>query len=405
MPRWQEIRKRGLLAYIACLIFCLDCPFALSKSPHHEAFIEYPPGVYSLWPSNIQLSDGLKANYGLRGMIIQARWDEVEPNDDDFNFDDLKERIIEAAQSDLGVVLGINGAIRHVPVWLIPKETISLLNSNIYQADYCEEITGPTFWDRKFLKERIELIQVMAKEFADDPNIVAVETNFANYLTDDWNVPHAISFTCEKDNEIRTENQVEKWLDSGYTHEKMMVVGKTILDTVARAFPNHIIKLSLGTTHDLLDGQEYTLAKEIACWAETAIPNRVYFEVHNLNLNREDFQDIPEEPAYYDAIYKLVGDASPQCGLQLVASATYVCNTCRLSGGICPEDCPDPSVPAAVLQEVMDTGLTYGPSYIEVWACDGDNQALYEVLDDTSLTLEYLTEFRKQVWSAPLCRQ
>ncbi|MGD8932141.1 MAG: hypothetical protein PVI52_06185, partial [Chromatiales bacterium] len=262
----------------------------------------------------------------------------------------------------------------------------------VYQEDYCEEMTGPTFWDRRFLKERVELIRVMAEEFADDPSIVAVETNFANYLTDDWNVPHAIAFTCEKEGEVRTENQVEKWLDAGYTHEIMMEAGKTILETVARAFPNHIIKLPLGTTHDLLDGQEYTLANEIASWAENALSGRVYLEVHNLNLKRVDYEDIPDEPTYYDAIYKLAGDAAPQSGLQLVASATYVCNTCRLSGGICPEDCPDPSVSVDVLQQVMGIGLTYGPSYIEVWAGDGENEALYQVIANATSLLENPTD-------------
>ena len=394
MLRWQMLRKLGRYGSLGGALFYLGISSVPGKGkpPQQADLIDYPPGVYSLWPSDRELSDGIKANYGLRGVVIQARWEEVEPNDDDYRFNDVQDRIMEASQAGLSVILGINGAIRQVPAWLKPIETISLLNNNSYQEDYCEEITGPTFWDRKFLKERIELIQVMAEEFAGDPNIVAVETNFANYLTDDWNVPHATSVSCERDGEVRTENQVEKWLDAGYTHEKMMEAGKTKLEAVASAFPNHVIKLPLGTTHDLLDGQEYTLAGEIAWWAENALPDRVYIEVHNLNLNRENFEDIPEEPAYYDAIYQLVGDASPQSGLQLVASATYVCNNCRLSGGICPEACPDPSVSVDVLQQVLEIGFTYGPSYLEVWAGDGENEALYEVIANATWTLENLTD-------------
>jgi hypothetical protein len=392
MPSWQAIGKVERLTCLASLLSWLVSPPASAKPPFHEQLIDYPPGAYALWPSDRELSDGIRANYGLRGVIIQAKWEDVEPRDDDFYFDDVRDRIREASQAGLSVVLGINGAVKRTPVWLTPTETISLLNGNVYQEDYCEEITGPTFWDRRFLKERMELIQAMAVAFTDDPSIVAVETNFANYLTDDWNVPHATAFTCEKDGEIRTENQVEEWLDAGYTHEKMMEAGKTVLEMVARAFPKHVIKLPLGTTHDLLDGQEYRLAREITEWVETALPGRVYIEVHSLNLNRESFQDLPEETAYYDAIYKLIGDAAPQSGLQLVASATYVCNTCRLSGGTCPEDCPDPSVSVEVLQQVMDIGLSYGPSYIEVWAVDGENDALFEVIDNTSFTLEWRTE-------------
>ena len=106
---------------------------------------------------------------------------------------------------------------------------------------------------------------------------MAVIAQFANHNTNDWNIQDTIGTIgpCG-DGKSYEVNQPLQWTNAGWTIEKMLDVGKEILDATAAAFPNQSIKHPIGGLADDLvvpflgpDSGYGSLAKLIVDYAAT----------------------------------------------------------------------------------------------------------------------------------------
>ena len=333
-----------------------------------DGSLKYPKGSWGEARVDSPLSDGLKNNNGIVGVMLTASWEDIETSEGNFDWTNLDARVEEAKNADLKIVLKLITSLDKCPDWLKGDSRIvnrvNLLDIKEARKGNCVYLDIPVFWDNFFHSRKKSFIQEAGNKYSSDNEIVGVMTSFANTYSCEWNIPHVRTSYCGG------ANLWQDWLDAGYTHEKMLNIGKEIIDTTANAFPNQNLKLPIAETN-----KEISLAEDILVYAYGKYSDRFYAQANKLSKDVSLADDNP------DAVHNLIKQYSPNVGLQMIASATN-CESdgCRLNGKVCP--CGSS---AKILREVIDIGLSYNPSFIEYWEIDSKNLVLYD-------EMEYATE-------------
>ncbi len=377
--------------------------------------IPYPKGVWAgfdVLDFGGIVPPGLANNKGLVGLAATDDWSEIQTGPETFDWSYLDKKIaaIKAAGFKY-IVLGITASSARTPQWLldsIPTEDIIYLRDpSETHKTYCELIKTAVYWDPTFHAARLNLIKKAGERYANDPAIVAVIAQFANHNTNDWNIQDTIGTIgpCG-DGKSYEVNQPLQWTNAGWTIQKMLDVGKEILDATAAAFPNQSIKHPIGGLADDLvvpflgpDSGYGSLAKLIVDYAATTSYANRYFPQRNTvdaDWGVASTLDPPTEPSVKSIRYpkKLVwdhtrpdGPTPGQGGLQMVQSATDGSTTdCRQGGG--PDGpCGPNCEPSCVLEKSLEVSLTFNPSFIEIWPHDGMNEDLYPLIESTTLAM------------------
>ena len=351
----------------------------LAKAPT----VLMPAGSYAN-----QVTNGVLQNPDVIGILIGTSWRDIEDSEGVFDWSRLDERIDQATAAGKAVTLNLFAGGRNTPDWVkqLPGvELYSFIDTSPYHSTYCQEDTMPVFWDPVFLEKKKAFIRAAGERYADNPDIVGVMVSFANANSNEWHVPHAVGDVC--DTQV---DQVQDWLDAGYTTTKMLDAGKETIDAWADAFPGQALKLPIAPTHRDLDGSITELAELIVDYGYATYPDRFFAQMNGLSTKIPYADDpdivnaIPDTPPYF---MKLLLDHSPQIGLQMLAGASNGdTDNCRLNGKKSP--CP----PVDVLQETVEIGLSYHPSYIEYWYVDAENPELRPVLQYANQMMEGRSE-------------
>jgi hypothetical protein len=273
-------------------------PSESSKTPTLEDAKPHnmPWGSYS----NHVTDEGLK-NPFITGVMLTVSWGQIQPDSEkDFKWSKVDEELNKAKAAGKDVTLVLHAGGRHTPGWV--KHTpgiqlISIVDTNIYnKKSYCQPVTVPVFWDPIFLEKKKKYIAEAGKRYGTNPNISGVIVSFANFMTDDWNVPHRADDSggeCGK-----KFDQIRQWKDAGYTTEKMFNAGKETIDAWAAAFPGKALKLPLHLTHkgleDDKDGTPPTgskLAVKITQYGYERYPDRFYVQINWLSAKTPQATD------------------------------------------------------------------------------------------------------------------
>lgn len=332
---------------------------------------ELPRGSYVMWHVRDALTPAVTQIPGLVGVNLRVFWSEVEAQQGVFDWSGFDARIQEAEQADLAVTLVVSNSPKNSPAWIVEHpsvQTLDIIDTNANHHDtFCEVVPLPLFWDPTYHAARLDLIRVMAARYAARPSILGVNVSFANAYTDDWNIP---AKTGTVPNCPITLDQPQQWLDAGYTPDKIVNIGKEMIDLTAELFPWHAIKLPISHVANSLDDPTTPLIEQILDYAYAAYPQRMFAESHALSAHWP-----MASPSDNNAIRAELMVRAPRIGLQMLASAARGdTDNCRLNAGVSP--CP----PAETLQAVVDIGVSYDPHYFEYWTIDGKTPELEPVL-------------------------
>ena len=333
----------------------------------------FSPGSYAKAKLNEPVSPVIMENDAIVGILLDASWRNLEPQEGVYNWDLLDKRIEEAVAYGKKISLNVMAGGVNTPQWLFDNydiQTFTFIDTNKYHKSYLQNVTIPVFWDPIFLEKKMDFIKALGKRYSNNSNIVAVMVSFANAMTNDWNIPHFIGKIAG-----REINQVRDWLNMGYTYEKMLYAGMLTIDTWAESFPNQCLKLPIGITHEELDGSKTKLAEDIVKYAYENYPDRFFIQVNALCPMLPTANNVtnaqPGEPFY---LLKLLAEHSPQIGLQMLAAASNgYKDGFRLNGG-------EFGFPREVLLGAVEVGLSYNPCYIEYWKEDAVNRRLLPVM-------------------------
>ena len=352
------------------------------------ATFAYPRGSYTLWAINDSLIPGvgksaqaLIDNKGMTGILLSAKWTDIEIGPGVYDWTNVNSRIYEAAAAGLKVALKITASVDEAPYWIMenPAVTkISLTDLNSNHSTFCQQVEGPVFWDPIFHAGRLALISEMGRQFSANPNVQIIQVGFANYYTGDWSIPDAVGNQPGCNNVY--VDQVQQWLNAGYTFDKLLNVGKEIVDLTAASFPTKALKMPISNSPAALDGGSKTAMPE-------AIVNYIYASKYkkrfflqrntlNSNVPLANSSDVIEaKPAGSNYVYKLL--TFHPAGFQMLdAVANGEGNGCRMTGGVPPCE----AIPT--LDKIKPIAETYNPYFVEFWKADAIDPTLYPQISD-----------------------
>jgi Beta-galactosidase len=326
------------------LLGLLLCAAGLFATPG-KAFAQVPRGVFSLSNPDRIANDIVLNNPDVTGVSIRHSWASLEPTEGVFDWTFLDLEVARAAAAGKQVMLRI-GTQQSKPAWV--TAAIEDAGGTFFTfLDHGVLTTIPVFWDPTFLAKKTAMITALGEHFTNNPTVTLVAASFANCCGEDWGVPH-------------TPPDIINWLALGYTSEKMIEAGRTIIDATMAAFPNQYVTLSVGGTgkgHGTdLDPTDDYVARNAVLNARASWPGRLFVQRNILSTC------IPPAPGTGTLFETLMWDFQPLVGWQML----YPCNndpTYRVNCGV-------PIDPAAALRRSVDAGVSYGGKFIEIYQTD-----------------------------------
>ena len=423
----KPYKNRDLMIFVALLVS--SCAITLGANTAEAQSRPYPKGVWAPFGPYKVLPPALINNMGIVGVNIAEDWSDLNPSPGEYYWSTLDDEIAQAVAAGFKVNIVITNSSDKTPQWLLDLlpdgQKINLMDPASNHSTFCGPITTALYWNSVFHHARLDLIAAAGARYSNNPAIQGFMASFANHHSNDWNIQDTVGLiVCPACPPIipgyacgnTTVDQVEQWLDAGWTEQAMVEVGKDICDAAAAAFPNQNIKLPIGVTDSILgatdrghtNGTQTTLCRDIEDYVygneSLGIPPRPY--ANRFFMQRNSFAADWNNGDYWDTHtpdfdndnyikYMIRAHAHPnppwttpgQAGLQTIASATDgPLNGCRLNGG--PEGpCGRTCDPECVLQTSLEVSLTYNVSFIEIFQDDAVNPAFYPMIRAATLAM------------------
>jgi hypothetical protein len=425
---WAVFGQRALILAAVLVSWCAIAP---GTNTAYAAVPAYPKGIWAAAGVDDDLPPGLVNNLGIVGVGINEDWNVVNPAPGVYDWTLLDSRIAGAKAAGFRyIAVAVTDSSDKTPQWLLDSlpedQKIALLDIASQHKTFCEPINTALYWNPVFHQARLDLIAAAGARYSSDPAIVATNAAaFANHHSNDWNIQDWVGTvrcpSCPQPPPTRcgniTVDQVQQWMDAGWTEQQMLRVGKEICDAAAAAFPNQNIKLPIGGLTDnrmsTPDGNpahgNYTqLCRDIENYvygnADLGIPPQPY--ANRFYMQRNTMSASWKEGTYYDTYtppvtaehyikYMIRNHAKPaqvggltpgQAGLQMIASATLGPTTgCRLGGGNSP--CGPSCDPVCVLQAALDIARAYNTDFIEIFPQDAQNPAFYNMIRAATIAM------------------
>jgi hypothetical protein len=289
---------------------------------------------------------------GVVGVALSLVWSDIQPSATTYSWSAVDARLAEAKTLGLNVALTLSDSPLNAPTWLTSNPAVQKITIGT--------VTAPVFWDPIFQADRLAMIQAVGARYASNPLVVAVNTSFANWSTDDWSVPHA-------------NGQWQAWLSAGWTTAGMLAIGEAILTTTATAFPSQSLKLAIGTTDAHLDSTITTLASDITTYGYATYPGRYFAQINWLTTQTATATSSTVQnatPDEHDYLLWILAQHLGQVGAQELAGATNGPSDGYLENG------GTAGSALTVLTNAVNLAQTYLPEYVEVWQSDGTNPTL-----------------------------
>jgi hypothetical protein len=318
------------------LAYCLAASICLTKSVSSDV----PQGVFSLSNSGAPCNDAVLTNLSVDGVSIRQDWSDLEPTEGNFDFSFLDSEVVRVASAGKKILLRISTQA-HKPDWV--TTAVSQAGGTFFSwDDEGVPTTIPVFWDPTFLAKKKAMIAALGAHLTNNTAIVIVWSSFANATSEDWNVPHDSA-------------AVAAWLAAGYTSDKLIAAGKTIIDATMTAFPKQYVTLAVGTSGTDLDPDRDYVARNVVLAERTAWPDRLIVQKNSLAAFS------PPAPGL-DTVYDLLWDSRADVGGQMLFNC-FTDMTYRMNNGV-------PGDPTLILHQSINVGAGYELKYLEIYQVD-----------------------------------
>lgn len=356
---------RGTLQTLIIALSISGYLFAAPSGPKDSTAILFLPGNYAN-----QATDGILENPLIKGVLVAERWADIEPEEGNYNWSQLDEKIIEIASSGKRVILNIMTSGVNVPQWVIERgaKTFTFKATNPNQPIYGQTFTVPLYWDETYLSYKKKFIKELGKRYANNPAVAGVMVSFLGTINNDWYIP--------KDRYEKGDGLAyQELLDKGYTTNKMFNAGKETIDAWTSAFPKQALKLPIGKSIPDNGNSITALAEKILNYAYSTYPYKFYAQINALCSKIPEADDAriqnanADDPLY---LLKLLSQHPYHIGFQMLCDAAK--HSERLDKGHVNVS------PKHILEWCINVALTYHPYYIEYWHADCENPDFQDIL-------------------------
>jgi Beta-galactosidase/FG-GAP-like repeat len=346
-------KKKYHQSRLSGVFFLLAALFCAFLAMTEKAFCQVPRGVFCLLGAGEGTGrDSLVySDPDVDGIGMRQKWADLEPAEGVYDWTYLDNVIARAAAAGKAVLLriGTGGGDSALggscPTWVMDAVAAEPLPAS--QKFYTfnnngRSVTIAVFWDAVWLAKKTAMITALGARYSSNPAVKIVGASFANANTEDWNVPH-------------TPSQVTAWFAAGYTTQKMLDAGATIIDATMAAFPNQYVTLAVADNGPTLDPDPDYVARNAVLNARASWPGRLIVQKDSLATF------IPSAPGTGTS-WELLWNSGPDVAGQLL----YWCygdTTYRVNGGV-------PIDPSTALVNAVNKGLGYGMKYIEIYRTD-----------------------------------
>lgn len=298
-----------------------------------------PQGVFCLLPAGRTCSAAALSNPNVDGIAIRQTWGDLEPSEGHYDFGYLDSEVARATAAGKKVLLRILTQTGK-PGWVTAAITAAGGQFFTFDNDGVSS-TIPVFWDPTFLAKKKAMIAALGAHFAGNSSIKVVAISFANANSEDWSVPH-------------TPPEIAEWQELGYTSQKLLDAGKTLIDAAMNAFPTQQITLAVAGNGGLDPDVSYVARNAIAT-ARASWPGRLIVQKNSLAAF------ISPAPGT-GTVYEVLWESRPDVAGQMLA-ATYGDTTFRDNSGV-------PGEASSILHQTIANGVGYGMKYIEIYQTD-----------------------------------
>jgi hypothetical protein len=287
------------------------------------------------------------------GIGMRQMWADLEPAEGVYDWTYLDNVIARAAAAGKAVLLRIGTGGGDIalgggcPTWVMDAVAAEPLPASqkfytFNDDDNGRSVTIAVFWDPVWLAKKTAMITALGARYSNNPAVKIVGASFANATSEDWGVPH-------------TPPEVTAWFAAGYTTQKMLDAGATIIDATMAAFPNQYVTLAVAANGPTLDPDSNYVARNAVLNARASWPGRLIVQKDSLATF------IPAAPGTGTA-WELLWNSRPDVAGQML----YWCygdTTYRVNHGV-------PIDPSTALVNSVNNGVAYGMKYIEIYLPD-----------------------------------
>lgn len=279
-------------------------------------------------------------NLSVDGVSVRQEWKDLEPTEGKFDFSFLDSEVVRVAAAGKQVFLRI-GTQAHKPDWV--TAAVTQAGGTFFSWDDSGVWTTiPVFWDPTFLAKKKAMIAALGAHYTNNPAVVIVCASFANATSDDWNVPHDTA-------------SVAAWLAAGYTSDKLIGAGKTIIDATMTAFPKQYVTLAVGTSGTDLDPDRDYVARNTVLAERAVWPDRLIVQKNSIAAFSPP---APGTDTVYDLLWSSRADVGGQMLYNCFSDTAY-----RMNNGI-------PGDPTLILHQSINVGAGYELKFLEIYQVD-----------------------------------
>jgi hypothetical protein len=330
----QTITRSLCIASVALALF--------AESTHGRA--QVPQGVFSITNGGLPPQQEVLDDPNVDGITIRQDWATLEPTEGNYDFSYLDTTLASVGATGKKALVRIMTQSAK-PAWV----TTAVKNAGglfFHFVSNGKNTSIPVFWDPTFLAKKTAMISALGAHIGSNPTVAIVCASFANASSEDWNVPH-------------TSQNVAQWLSLGYTSDKLVGAGHTIIDATMAAFPNAYVTLAVGANGTKLDQPNPDPADYVASTVisdERALwPNRLIVQKNDLSTFIPLY---PGTGTIYDIMTQSAPDIAGQMLYQCINDPTY-----KVNKGI-------PIDPGLELTISINNALGYSEKYVEIYQID-----------------------------------
>jgi hypothetical protein len=307
----------------------------------------------------------LKENQYLSGVYLNARWQDINPEDGVYKFERLDKLISLIKKHTKYYHLTIYPGYSS-PAFIYKKGCVQFkaVDPNRYRSTYGKELTIPLPWDPVYKKYYYQMLAKLAEKYGNDPNLIAVTVVPYSFKSSELHLP-------------ASRRDIQNWEKYPGYKQKLVDEAKSAIDKFAVLFPKQQLTFELG----MLVGAQRSEPEiaDIIEYGYTKHPTRFTIQSDQLNGKFDNSQMFT---------YKLIMKYKDRGhnGFQSLSAWRHA-NTAKRQG----------SMELAVLNYIKT-----GAEFWQLWYGDGDSAEVCAKLDKILKQAEtmgyeaYLNKLKKE---------
>ncbi len=330
-----------------------------------SALPDLPRGVISTGARRVPIKQQIIDHPDIAGFMVLDSWDSVEPTEGVYNWTHIDAEVARAKAGNKVVRLAIHTGGESVPDWVYSNYP------NVDTVIAYDKFTGsarwiPAYWDPEFIEIKRRFYEALGNRYKDEVAVFAISASMVDPNTGDF------FFAAD------TDEQIQSYLDAGFTETRFVNAYKTLLDYAMTAFANKYVITAVGPIPVQLVNDSYSGLNQVLDYGYATYGSRLLIAKGSLNAGVPLATELP--PAHHP--WQTMLRYSPNAIGQFLYSVTDDFEYQMTQGIPYGEDQIED-----VFWSAVEIGKSYNLRWIEPWSIDLLNPVLQDEIHAAALLL------------------